>query len=313
MAELKRLKFWWNYYYFNTPPAHVESISLNKNSIELTSAWQTEQLIATVLPSDAVEKKVIWSSSDNSIATVSDDWLVYCVTPWQCVITASVWLLTATCQVKSWTFINFLLVWWWGWWYTSWGGWWEVLFWTASYPLWEEICVIIWTSWTGNGWCSKFGAIVAKWWFCADFNGWESWSWCTWWWYSSQENAYWGWWWAWWNWCSNNGWNWGDWGIWLCGYWGWWAWWWYTWWGSSTDWWGTSTWAYWCNATGYWWWGGWGRMAYRTSWCQWVVDVCYLIDGSCWLTCATWWDCCYTCDWYCVHRFTSNGTFCIVS
>jgi hypothetical protein len=46
---------------------------------------------------------------------------------------------------------------------------------------------------------------------------------------------------------------------------------------------------------------------------QWVVDICYPSDWSWGVNSATWWDSCYLCNWYCVHRFTSNWTFTIVS
>lgn len=89
MAELKWLVNTWNYYYFWDAPVHATGVSLNKSSITLTTAWQTEQLTATVSPDDAVEKKVIWSSSDTSIATVSSTGLVTCVTPGSATITAT--------------------------------------------------------------------------------------------------------------------------------------------------------------------------------------------------------------------------------
>ena len=44
-----------------------------------------------------------------------------------------------------------------------------------------------------------------------------------------------------------------------------------------------------------------------------IVEICYPIDWSYGIHSASWGDSCYTCDWYCVHRFTSNGTFTIVS
>jgi hypothetical protein len=45
--------------------------------------------------------------------------------------------------------------------------------------------------------------------------------------------------------------------------------------------------------------------------CQWVVDICYPADWSYWFSTATWGNCCYLCWDMCVHRFTSNWTFCI--
>lgn len=77
------------------------SISLDKSSISLNTVWQTEQLTATVLPADA-RQTVTWTSSNTSIATVDTTWLVTCVTPWECTITATTvnWL-TATCGVEK--------------------------------------------------------------------------------------------------------------------------------------------------------------------------------------------------------------------
>lgn len=49
----------------------VSSISLNKTSLEL-KATQTAQLTATVLPEAAADKSVVWTSSDDDIATVVD-------------------------------------------------------------------------------------------------------------------------------------------------------------------------------------------------------------------------------------------------
>lgn len=81
---------------------YPESISLNRNSISLTTIWQTEQLTATILPTVS-DKTITWASSDNTIATVSSSWLVTCVTPWECTITATtVNNLTATCSVGQW-------------------------------------------------------------------------------------------------------------------------------------------------------------------------------------------------------------------
>jgi len=48
----------------------VDSISLNKSSLSLNEGG-SETLVATVNPSSATDKTVTWSSSDNSIATVS--------------------------------------------------------------------------------------------------------------------------------------------------------------------------------------------------------------------------------------------------
>lgn len=78
---------------------YPDSITLNKNSINLTTIWQTEQLSATIEPTIS-DKTISWSSDDTTVATVSPTWLVTCVNPWSCTITATtVNGLTASCSV----------------------------------------------------------------------------------------------------------------------------------------------------------------------------------------------------------------------
>lgn len=48
----------------------VESVTLNKTTLSLVEG-KTETLTATVLPAAASDKSVLWSSSDNAVATVS--------------------------------------------------------------------------------------------------------------------------------------------------------------------------------------------------------------------------------------------------
>lgn len=54
------------------PVVEVESISLNKTTMELTVGGE-ETLTATVSPDNATDKTVTWSSTDNSIATVDQN------------------------------------------------------------------------------------------------------------------------------------------------------------------------------------------------------------------------------------------------
>ena len=54
---------------------HVTGIALNESSLQIEMG-STAQLIATVTPEDASNKSVVWTSSDESIATVSEDGVV---------------------------------------------------------------------------------------------------------------------------------------------------------------------------------------------------------------------------------------------
>ena len=66
----------------------VESVSLNKTSTTLT-VGATETLTATVLPNNASNKSVTWSSSDTSVATVTNAGLVRGVAAGTATITAT--------------------------------------------------------------------------------------------------------------------------------------------------------------------------------------------------------------------------------
>jgi len=82
---------------------HVTWISLNKNILNLTTAWDTEQLTATITPANADDQTITWSSSDTNVATVDQTWLVTCVTPWTANITVTTndWGYTASCYVTD--------------------------------------------------------------------------------------------------------------------------------------------------------------------------------------------------------------------
>lgn len=277
---------------------HVTSITLNSNSIDL-STWWTYQLTATVNPSDATNPTITWSTDNPDVATVDDTWLVMCVWAWVCNITCTSedWWKTATCHVSN-LVIDFILVaWWWAWWRSRYrAGWWWWAWWLiccTNYKIstWSY-SVTIWTWWTwsntnilwacGTWWNSTFSTFTAYWW------GWGWWmntcsTWCAW-------APWWSWWWA--PWCNttcaicctwqwNSGWAW-------CLTRGWW-WGWYKWvWCDAWTWWNYYGWAWWlwlCSdidweykwyAAG-WWWG----------WCTWI-------SLSCWWWC--WWN--YRVAWY---------------
>ena len=74
-----------------------ESITLNKPQLSLVKG-ATETLTATVLPTTATDKTVIWESSDTAVATVKDG-IVTAVAAGNATITAKAGEKTATCAV----------------------------------------------------------------------------------------------------------------------------------------------------------------------------------------------------------------------
>lgn len=80
----------------------IESISLDKSSVSL-NVGETETLVVTVLPENATLRKVDWSSSDESIATVDDNGLVTAIASGTTVISAETKdgsNLSANCDVS---------------------------------------------------------------------------------------------------------------------------------------------------------------------------------------------------------------------
>lgn len=78
-------------------------ISLNAQSIGFTGAGQTATLTATITPSDATNKDVTWTSSDPTVATVSNTGVVTAVANGTATITATTCdgtNLTASCMVN---------------------------------------------------------------------------------------------------------------------------------------------------------------------------------------------------------------------
>lgn len=75
------------------------NINLNVNTLSL-KVWNTYQLTATLTPQNSTNKKLIWSSSDASIANVDDEWLITWLQDWECVITVTTeyWWYTDTCN-----------------------------------------------------------------------------------------------------------------------------------------------------------------------------------------------------------------------
>ncbi len=78
-------------------PVHVTDVELSATTLTLTIG-ETSQLTATIVPADAVETEVTWSSSDANVASVADG-LVTAVAPGQATITATVGAISSTCTV----------------------------------------------------------------------------------------------------------------------------------------------------------------------------------------------------------------------
>ncbi len=70
------------------PTIAVSSVTLNKTSAVLTLADKI-QLNATVLPGNATDKSIVWKSSDEAVATVSNTGAVTAVSPGNATITAT--------------------------------------------------------------------------------------------------------------------------------------------------------------------------------------------------------------------------------
>ncbi|MEG0034682.1 MAG: Ig-like domain-containing protein [Bacilli bacterium] len=80
------------------PIVKVSSVTIDKEEVSLDEKT-TIELIATVLPENALNKSVFWSSSDISVATVSDTGLVTAKQAGTAIVTASVGKIAATCTV----------------------------------------------------------------------------------------------------------------------------------------------------------------------------------------------------------------------
>ena len=70
------------------PTVLASSIALNQTAAELNEG-ETLQLAATVLPENATDKSVTWTSSDEAVATVNNNGLVTAVAPGTATITAT--------------------------------------------------------------------------------------------------------------------------------------------------------------------------------------------------------------------------------
>ena len=89
-------------------PKHiaVEWIEISESSIEINS-WDAFQLSARVLPHNASNQKIIWASSNESVAKVNNGVVTWLWSWWVATITATSeeWGYSATCEVTvNWSY-----------------------------------------------------------------------------------------------------------------------------------------------------------------------------------------------------------------
>ena len=70
-------------------PVKVSNVTVNPATVKLTSKGQTTQLSAIVLPSNAENKSIVWSTSNASVATVDNNGVVTAVANGNATITAA--------------------------------------------------------------------------------------------------------------------------------------------------------------------------------------------------------------------------------
>ena len=180
---------------------HTTGVELNMNTMTL-ERWKPQQLIATALPELTNYPEVTWSSSDDSIATVDNNWLVTYVSEWNCIITCTTvdWWYTDTCSITAkvpsfdfyYDFRWWSLAWfqaaWWTWIYTDWSytidSWWLWQTWssndrnTHAYVTWlnfqwaksayiERLWYWISAAWSNGKWM----------WFWTSYNWWNGFNW----------------------------------------------------------------------------------------------------------------------------------------
>ena len=77
----------------------VESVVLNPDNSVL-EVGESLPIVATVLPEDVIDKTVVWTSSNTTVATVDENGVVTALAPGECVIMASCANVMGTCQIR---------------------------------------------------------------------------------------------------------------------------------------------------------------------------------------------------------------------
>ena len=70
-------------------PVKVSSVTINPSTLKLTSKCQAAQLSASVLPNNAENKSIVWSTSNASVATVDNNGVVTAVANGNATITVA--------------------------------------------------------------------------------------------------------------------------------------------------------------------------------------------------------------------------------
>ena len=85
-----------------TVKAHAESISLSTNSVVLTKIGESQKIEVTILPENAVDKSVIWKSSNEQVCSVSQEGVIVATGVGSTIVTATTvdGGHTANCVVK---------------------------------------------------------------------------------------------------------------------------------------------------------------------------------------------------------------------
>lgn len=77
----------------------VENITLNKSSIEI-DVGESQTLLATITPSNSTNNKIVWSSNDESIATIDSTGNVLGIADGSTQVYATIDGYSASCEVK---------------------------------------------------------------------------------------------------------------------------------------------------------------------------------------------------------------------
>lgn len=80
-------------------PIPVENFQLDKDPLQIYEGG-SEKLTYSILPENASNKTVVFSSSDSEIASVGNDGTVEAKTPGECMITAACGGIKVTCVVN---------------------------------------------------------------------------------------------------------------------------------------------------------------------------------------------------------------------